>query len=235
MHLLVTRPEPEAERTAGLLRDRGHRVTVAPALRVETIAAEFGAGPFAAVLMTSANAARALAAHPRRDALLALPVFTVGARTAETARAAGFADVTSADGDAADLVRLVASKLGAARVLYLAAEERAADITGALAAHGLSVETAAIYRTVANPDLALHLRAAFAEPVDGVLHYSRRSAVAFLAAARSAGVIDAALAAAHYCLSAEVAAPLRAAGATAIRTAAQPDEAAMLEALSLPR
>ena len=45
-------------------------------------------------LMTSANAARALArASAARASLLALPVFAVGRRTAEAARAAGFADV----------------------------------------------------------------------------------------------------------------------------------------------
>ena len=44
MRLLVTRPEPDAARTAEALRARGHEVLVAPLLRVETIAADFG-GP----------------------------------------------------------------------------------------------------------------------------------------------------------------------------------------------
>src|SRR5712691_1053423 len=127
MHLLVTRPEPDAERTASVLRARGHRVTIAPVLRAETIpGADFGGGPFAAVVMTSANAARAIANHPRRDELLALPVFTVGRHTAGAAGAAGFSNVASADGGWRELVRLVASnttaKAKATRLLYLPAE-----------------------------------------------------------------------------------------------------------------
>ena len=39
-----------------------------------------------AILMTSANGARALAGHPRRGELLALPVLAVGRSSAEAAR-----------------------------------------------------------------------------------------------------------------------------------------------------
>src|SRR2546425_289929 len=163
MHLLVTRPEPDAERTASVLRARGHRVTVVPVLRAETIpGADFGGGPFAAVVMTSANAARAIANHPRRDELLALPVFTVGRHTAEAAGAAGFSNVASADGGWRELVRLVASnttikakgKGKATRLLYLPAERPAGDVAGVLTALGRTVETVVLYRTVANPDAA---------------------------------------------------------------------------------
>src|SRR6476619_3033205 len=65
MRLLLTRPEPDATRTAEALRARGHEVLVAPLLATLTIAAEF-AGPYDGVLITSANAARSLAAPPRR-------------------------------------------------------------------------------------------------------------------------------------------------------------------------
>ncbi len=244
MHLLVTRPEPDAERTAFMLRARDHRVTVVPVLRAETIpGADFGGGPFAAVVMTSANAARAIANHPRRDELLALPVFTVGRHTAEAAGAAGFSDVASADGGWRELVRLVASKTQtqtktkakgrATRLLYLPAERPAGDVAGVLSALGRTVETVVLYRTVANPDAARQLQAAFADGVDGVLHYSPRSAQEFLTAARSAGALEAALKATHYCLSAGIAAPLEAAGATTVRIARRPKEAALVELLSL--
>ena len=82
MRLLVTRPEPDNERTAAALRVRGYDVMLAPLLRVEPVAGEFGAGPWAAVLITSANGARAMAVHPRRAELAALPVLAVGAGSA---------------------------------------------------------------------------------------------------------------------------------------------------------
>ena len=234
MRLMVTRPEPDAQRTAEKLRQQGHQVTVAPVLCVETLPeATFGAGPFAAIVMTSANAARVVCAHPRRDELLGLPVFTVGRQTAEAARTAGFSTICSADGGFPELVRLIAAKLrlGGARLLYLAAEDRSGDLGKALAPHGIAVETVVIYRTVASPTLRRDLAAALAGGLDGVLHYSRRSAQSFLLGAGTAGRLDDAVKLAHYCLSSEVAAPLRAAGATAVRVAARPEEAALLELL----
>jgi uroporphyrinogen-III synthase len=225
MHLLVTRPEPDASRSAQALRVRGHTVVVAPLLQAQTIAPDFG-GPFAAVLMTSANAARAAAVHPRFAELARLPVFTVGARSAEAARAAGFADVTSADGALADLVRLAARHRAARLLLYLAGEERAGDLAGDLAEHGVAVETAVVYRAVACETLPAEIAGELGA-LDGVLHYSRRSAATLLRLADGAGVLPAVLALAQYCLSDEVAAPLREAGARRLNIAPHPDEDAL--------
>ncbi len=111
VRLLVTRPEPDGERTAAALRARGHDVLVAPLLRRRRVDCELPDGPYGAVVMTSANAARAVARHPQREQLTALPAFTVGRHTAEAARAAGFRDVHSADGDKNDLVALLRARL----------------------------------------------------------------------------------------------------------------------------
>src|SRR2546421_7113413 len=108
MRLLVTRPEPDATHTAQALRQRGHEVLVAPLLSMQTIDADF-AGPYGAVLMTSANAPRVLTAHPHAAELTCLSAFTVGARSAEAALAAGFGKVVSADGALPELVQLVAA------------------------------------------------------------------------------------------------------------------------------
>jgi uroporphyrinogen-III synthase len=235
MRLLITRPCADAERTAERLRQQGHVPLGVPLLTIESCQdVDFGTGPFAGVVMTSANAARAIASHRRRDELVALPLFTVGAQTAEVARETGFAAVTSADGGWPDLVRLIAASVGRQRppLIYLAAQERSGDIAGALAARGIAVETVVVYRAVANPGLSRDLRTVFQDGLDGVLHYSRRSAQAFLVAARAAGTLDQALALSHYCLSSEVAAPLRAAGAAGVKVAARPDEPALIQLLS---
>jgi uroporphyrinogen-III synthase len=235
MRLLVTRPGTDAERTAERLRRHGHAPLSVPLLAIESCQdVEFGPGPFAAAVMTSANAARAIASHRRRDELVALPLFTVGAQTAAVAREMGFATVASADGGWPDLVRLIAASIGRSRppLIYLAAQERSGDIAGALAARGIAVETVVAYRAVANPSLSQDLRAALQDGLDGVLHYSRRSAQTFLVAARTAGLLDEALALTHYCLSSEVAAPLRAAGAPGVKVAARPEETALIQLLS---
>src|SRR3954470_20739844 len=145
MRLLVTRPEPDNARTAAALRAKGHQVVLAPLLHIESIAnTDLGAPPWAAILLTSANGARAVAGHPRWSELMRLPVLAVGRTSAEAARAAGFADVTSADGDADDLARLAARRFAGSKLplLYLAGEDR----SGELAVPGLTVRTVVIYR-----------------------------------------------------------------------------------------
>jgi uroporphyrinogen-III synthase len=237
MRLLVTRPEPDGTRTAAALRARGHEVTLAPVLRVEVEpTADFGGGPWAAVLVTSANAVRAVAAHRRKDRLLGVPVFAVGRRSAAAAREAGFADVVSADGDAGDLARLVAARASAQQsnhpLLWLAGEDRATDLAEALASRGIVVHTVVVYRAVAETALPLAVRGALAAgAIDGVLHYSRRSADAFEALAMAAGIDLKSLPTRHFCLSAQVAEPFRQIGVAALAVAPHPDEAALLALL----
>lgn len=231
MRLVVTRAEGDAQDTAQALRARGHQAVIAPLLRIETIATDFGRGPWAGLLMTSANAARVIAAHPRAEELKCMPAFTVGARSAAVARAAEFAEVASADGGMGDLVRLIVRRLpGGAPLLYLAGEDRAGDLAGELGRLGFRVDTAVIYRAVAAAGLPEALRAALQQgSLDGVLHYSRRSAAILLRLAQAAGVLNAVISLKHYCLSAEVAVPLRDAGAAQVAAASRPGEAALLD------
>jgi uroporphyrinogen-III synthase len=236
VRLLVMRPEPDCERTAALLRGRGHDVVVAPLLRIEPIAdADFGQGPLSGVIITSANAVRWLGSHPRRPEIVTLPLFAVGERSADAARAAGFSAVISADQDARSLARLIARRqpAGAPPLLYVAAQDRGGDLAGDLAALGVAVKTAVAYRAVKAevlPDAAREALAAGA--LEGVLHFSRRTAEAYLDCCSNAGLLRRGLAPAHYCLSAPVAEPLVGAGAAHIRVAARPEEAALLDLLA---
>jgi uroporphyrinogen-III synthase len=236
VRVLVTRPEPDGERTAQKLRARGCDVLLAPVLQVEFLPkADLGVGPWDAVAMTSASAAHALMQHPRRMELVALPVLTVGRRTAEAARAAGFGEIASADGNERALAQLIGSRYrDGNKILYLAGEDRAGDLAAAVAPRGVRVDTVVVYRAVAAQHLASEVAAALkAGTIDGVIHFSRRSAAVYLDCARGAGVLDSALTPFHYCLSKAVAEPLIAAGARRVAVAKSPEENALLDLVAL--
>jgi uroporphyrinogen-III synthase len=229
MRVLVTRPEPDGERTAMKLRALGHDVMLAPLLRVEAIDADLG-GTWDAVALTSMNAVRAVAGHPALERVLACPVYAVGGRTADAAFAQGFTNVVSANGDLSDLVRLMKTHLhGGTRVLYFAGEDRSGDLVGELGPADIAVATRVVYRAVAASQFPAEVRAALAAgTIDGVLHFSRRTAAIYLACAAVSGVTARALAPGHYCLSRQVAEPLVAAGARQVYVAEEPTEAAVV-------
>jgi uroporphyrinogen-III synthase len=230
VRLLLTRPESDAQRTAAALRTLGHETVIAPLLRIAVTAdAEIGPGPWAAILITSVNAARAIATRTAVTQFHALPVFTVGQRSAQAMTAAGFADVSSADGGVAELAHLAAARVEpGASLLYLAGEDRSGDLAGDLGARGFAVETVVIYRAVAAASLPRVAAEALASGIGGVLHFSHRSAEAYVDAARGTNMLAAALKPVQYCISAQVAEPLARAGAADIRAALEPSEAALI-------
>ena len=117
-------------------------------------------------------------------------------------------------------------------LLYLAGADLARDLAGELGAHGVKVVTQTIYRMVPVPDLPAPVCDAFAaNRIEAVLHYSRRSARAFVDATRSAGIEISALAVPQCCLSEAVASAVRDAGATQVMVARTPDESALFDVL----
>ncbi|MBV9259941.1 MAG: uroporphyrinogen-III synthase [Pseudolabrys sp.] len=230
MRVAVTRPSSEGERTAAALRAKGHDALLAPLMEVETIAANLD-GDWSGVIMTSANAARALN-DAQKTKLEPLPVFVVGRRTAEAARDSGFTQVTSADGDGSNLADLIAAhcKDRHAALLYLAGENRAFDLEGELHRKGVAAKTVVVYRAVTVPFPQPLIDALRNGQIDAVLHFSRLSAANYVSGARAAGIVEQALSLAHLCLSAQVAEPLNTAGAKT-RVATHPNEGALLDML----
>jgi uroporphyrinogen-III synthase len=239
MAVLVTRPHPDDEATASALRDRGFEVLRAPMLRFEPVMfRDDEDAHYGAVIVTSANALRAIASQLAGSRLVKLPLFAVGEHTAAAAREAGFAQVITARGDASALRDLVLAGVKAKQLkkastlLYLAGADLARDLAGELGEKGFTVVTHTTYRMVPASSLPREICDAFvAHRIEAVLHYSRRSARAFLEAARAGGVEISALALPQCCISLAVAAVLRDAGATQVTAAAQADENALFEAL----
>jgi uroporphyrinogen-III synthase len=233
--ILVTRPEQDAAATAARLRDLGHEAVITPLMDVH-----FLPGPpldlagAQALLMTSANGARALAAR-QAGAAVDLPVLAVGDATARAARDLGFANVDSAGGDVDDLARLAAARLrpGDGVLLHVAGSKVAGDLAGMLAQAGYTYRRSVLYD--AKPVAALPHAAAAAladGTAAGVLLYSPRTAGLFrdlVLAAGLCGFLDGVTA---FCLSANVAARAGA-GWRRVAVAAEPTERALMDAVAL--
>lgn len=186
---------------------------------------------YAALLVTSGNAVRALENHQDINRLRGIQVFAVGKRTAERARAAGFARVRAADGGASALYALVTTEVAAflGPLLYAAAEERSADLEGDLRAAGYDVDLVEVYRAEATGDLpadiAGELRAC---GFGAVLLASRKTAFAFRAALGADPPPGLRLA----CLAPQIAEPVRDLPRVVIGVAARPDETSLFDVLA---
>ncbi len=227
MHLLLTRPEPDAGRTAQALRALGHTVTISPLMRFRPLPdVRLPKRHYQAVLVTSTNAVRALLDHRERDLFADSPLLAVGDRTALMARRAGFAKARSAGGSVDDLATLVGStcRPDAGPLLYLAGRARAGDLEGRLEDIGFSVDLRVVYDMEDAGGLSeAAVDALRAGEIDGVLIYSQRSAAAFALALRAAGLT--ALSGVHaFCLSEAASRPLAAVFEGPVHVAEKPDQ-----------
>ncbi len=145
--MIVTRPEPGASETASRLAGRGFAPVIAPLLRTRTLAAALPRpDAIQAILLTSGHALPALP-----PALYPVAVLAVGDATAARARAAGFTDVSSADGDAAALAELAGQCCDpAGRPLLLpCGRGQGAALAAALRRGGFRVLRRCVYASVA--------------------------------------------------------------------------------------
>ena len=234
MRILVTRPEPDASRQAEQLAARGHAAVLAPLLAIEPVAdAPLQLEGAQALLVTSRNALRALAAHRELAEALTLPVFAVGEATARAAQGLGFADVTAGPGTGAALAKLVSEELqpehGA--LVHLAGETLAFDLKVALASRGFVLRRPVLYRAVPTAELpAEALSLLDAGKLDGAILMSPRTAGIFAELLSRQDAVTQARSVVCYCLSEAVAEALTPLG-FAVRVAARPREEDVLALL----
>ena len=193
MRILITRPESEAHTFAEALAGRGHEVLLAPMLRVASreppdgFAEQLAAAQ--AVLLTSINGARALAAATK---VRGYRIIAVGDATEDAARQAGFTNVASASGDSQALLRFVSARLtqAAGPLIHVGGAAKAGDIAGALRSAGFTVEEVALYDMpvvdALPPDIVRALQDGL---VDAVTFFSPRTAQAFVKLATQAGIV----------------------------------------------
>ena len=137
--LAIVRPQPAAARTASLAQHMGFDAHLHPLFELRALDWQVPAGPFDAVLMSSANALRFGGEH--LAALVDLPAYVVGDRTARQARAAGFDVVAEAPDGIASLVDRFAP--GHTHILRLVG----ADHIAVDPPEGVHLQTVALYES----------------------------------------------------------------------------------------
>jgi uroporphyrinogen-III synthase len=217
---LILRPEPGAAATARRVAALGRVAVVTPLF---TIAAQPWEAPapdsFDALMLTSAHAARL--AGPALATYAGMPLYAVGAATADAARAAGLPQAAHiGDSDGMALVA-TAARNGVRRLLHLAGREHRP-----LAAPGVTIERRIVYAADAVAHLPEAARGALARGAIALVHSPRAAALlrrlmieadAPIDATRLAAISANAHAAAGY-------------GWHATTTAAQPTDDALLAA-----
>lgn len=221
----ITRASPGAEATAERVRALDFEPVIAPVLEVRELPVTIDLTGVGALAFTSANAVRVFAA---RAVTRNLPVFAVGAATAAAAKAAGFPNIVSADGDVDDLARTIRARAKSIEgvVLHPAAAEPAGDLIGALTKDGVEARAVTIYETVP-ADVPAAVLNALSE-IDGVIVHSPKAGrqLAEILRGRPAPNLIA------YCLSPQVCATLTMLDLGRVATAPLPTEDALLSLLA---
>lgn len=188
--------------------------------------------------VTSQAAIRALQDRGAAAILTRMPVYAVGPRTAEAARAAGAGQVVCGAGEGRSLARRIAEEMvrqphsGDYDVLYLAGRRRSPGFEATLAEAGLSVHVAVLYDMEPVRYARPELRRRLTSPPDTVLFYSPAAARRFAELVPAREWRDMLPEAALLCLSertAQALGDLR--SEFPVRVAARPSEAALLDLL----
>ncbi len=229
MRVMITRPREDARPLAEALAARGVETLIEPLLEIVPVpGAQLDLAGVQAVLLTSANGARALAAATdARD----VTVLAVGAATATTAAAAGFARVEAAGGDVAALADLAASVCdpAAGALVHVAGSHVAGDLAGRLTERGFTLRRETLYTAVRAKALSDAAAAALRQgAIDAVLLFSPRTAGGFVTLAARAGVTADLARVRALCLSAAVAEAAGTVAWRALDVAARPDQEALL-------
>lgn len=227
--VLITRPAEDAAPLAGRLAALGIAALIEPMLAIRLIA---GPPPdlegVQALLITSANGVRALAA---RSAQRGVVVFAVGDASAAAARAEGFVRIESAAGDVESLGRLVRARLdpSGGALLHVAGAEVAGALADDLRAAGFDYRRTVLYRAATADRLSPAAAAALAEgSIAAVLLYSPRTAAALVRLIEAAGLAAACARIDALCLSGAVARAAAGLAWRSMRTATRPDQDALI-------
>jgi uroporphyrinogen-III synthase len=231
MRLLVTRPEPDASRQAEKLRAMGHEPILAPLMTIETISGvPLHLDQAQALIVTSRNALRAIAARPELNEARDFPLYAVGEATAREAAELGFPTIVAGPGTGVQLAELIAGDLdpGKGQLVHLAGETLAFDLKSALEAKGFTLRQPVLYSAQPAQALPRHaLELLRNGRLDGAILMSPRTAAIFATLVAAHGAVTLASGLRCYCLAQAVAEALAPLGAK-VAVAPHPSEEELL-------
>ncbi|MEN9895948.1 MAG: uroporphyrinogen synthase [Pseudomonadota bacterium] len=242
MRVLVTRPDPGAERTVSRLAALGHRALALPlfvvAHRLHN-ANSLTRYPATALIVTSAEAFRAITPFRADIApLLRLPLFAVGPATAKAALDFGFLNIIAGSSGGAALAEKIIQE-SAVRpettrlLLYLAGDPRTPDLERRLTDASLTLVTEIVYemQPVAISETEMHRILADFMP-EAVLFYSAQAARQFFRLASDHRTLIMLKNMTFLCLSHTIAAVVPQSFQAQVEIALHSDEDSMINLLS---
>lgn len=236
MHVLITRPEPDAAVFRAQIEALGHTVTLEPLLRIEHLPIDATAlDGVTGLIVTSRNGLRGLASGSTFNAARGLPIIAVGPGTAQLARELGFARVVAGSGTANDLVPVI---VNAARgqqgwIAHVRGEDVAFDLRTALRAHAIELREIVTYRALPARSFQPQTKELMAAgAIDAAILMSPRTGAIFARLVASEGLQEAVRKLVLLCLSPAVAAAIEPLAPARVEVAESPNSAAMLAAVT---
>lgn len=231
IRVLVTRPQPGADRTAARLAGIGYEPVVLPLTQTVALAHDLPEAKPDLVVATSPQAFNHLS-EGLRVALARVPVIVTGDGTATAARDAGLTDIKTAGGNVSSLIDVIGSSdLSDASVLYLAGRVRRPDLELYLQVKAAKLRLIEVYDTVSvsySTDKLIEVAlggsfaCVFLTSVETVVALAEPACVEFMQAIDNSTYI---------CLSERIAEAVRYRFKNSISVAPEPTEVALLQCL----
>jgi uroporphyrinogen-III synthase len=225
-YALITRPFADAQLTAVSLTAMGIDSFIEPLLTIRPINTILPQNYYG-LIVTSSNAVRSLSNVDKSK-----PLIAIGENTAETARQHGFTNVKNAHADVDNLIKYITHKYqpNIGKFIYAAGEITKGNLEQQLSAQGFSIEKIEVYQAIAAKKLSRACIEKFQQQKFGtVLLYSARTAEIFynlITASKLENILSSTQA---FCLSENVAKPIRSLQWKNIHIAKQPSNEYILE------
>ena len=176
-HVLITRPQAEAEIIAAALRGKGYACVCQPFLNVQLYNVPFhNVLEYQALIFTSANAVRA---YHENGGSVDVPIITVGNNTFNATKEIGFVDIINLNGTAKDVLEHLNNVSASKPYLHVRGKYVTTSFVGML--KNVKIEEIEVYRTekieqIPNDCVSSLAKGGFSY----VLFFSRRTAEAFI-------------------------------------------------------